>query len=238
MGRARGVAAMLSTLYSVYHTGLLVCYGAPSPVTEYLPLRDFYHRHTRSIFWELQDMLPAAIGNNVVFRNVFGWLIPPKVSFLKLVQPESMRLWYEKRHVIQDMLVPVNTLADSLQVFRDQYDLYPLWICPMRLPANIPGFVHPRNAPGQEDMFVDIGAYGIPKSAWNGTFNAKESGVAVESHVRKVGGFQMLYADVYLSKQHFEEMFDHPCLNECRKKYKAEGAFLTPYEKMVKKAPK
>jgi delta24-sterol reductase len=71
------------------------------PVTEYLPLRHFYHRHTRSIFWELQDMIPAAIGNNVLFRKVFGWLIPPKVSFLKLVQPESMRLWYEKRHVIQ-----------------------------------------------------------------------------------------------------------------------------------------
>jgi hypothetical protein len=48
----------------------------------------------------------------------------------------------------------------------------------------------------------------------------------------------MLYADVYLSKEQFEEMFDHTLLNECREKYKAHGAFLTPFEKMVKKAPK
>lgn len=26
-------------------------------VTEYIPLRDYYHRHTRSIFWELQVII-------------------------------------------------------------------------------------------------------------------------------------------------------------------------------------
>lgn len=25
-----------------------------APVIEYIPLREYYHRHTRSIFWELQ----------------------------------------------------------------------------------------------------------------------------------------------------------------------------------------
>lgn len=25
-----------------------------TPVIEYIPLREYYHRHTRSIFWELQ----------------------------------------------------------------------------------------------------------------------------------------------------------------------------------------
>lgn len=35
-----------------------------------------------------------------------------------------MRLWYEKMHVIQDMLVPVTSLGDSLAVFRQNYDLY------------------------------------------------------------------------------------------------------------------
>ena len=34
-------------------------------------------RHSRSIFWEIQDIIP--FGNNVVFRYLFGWLVPPKV---------------------------------------------------------------------------------------------------------------------------------------------------------------
>ena len=45
--------------------------------TEYIPLRHYYHRHSRSIFWEIQDIIP--FGNNVVFRYLFGWLVPPKV---------------------------------------------------------------------------------------------------------------------------------------------------------------
>jgi len=62
------------------------------------------------------------------------------------------------------MLVPVTTLADSLGVFRNHYDLYPLWICPMKV-MDVPGFIGPA---ADEDMFVDIGAYGIPKAAWEG----------------------------------------------------------------------
>ena len=86
--------------------------------------------------------LQAAIGNNLVFRLLLGWLLPPKVAFLKLIQPEAMRLWYENMHVIQDMLVPVTTLAASLGVFRKHYDLYPLWVCPMKL-MDVPGFIGP-----------------------------------------------------------------------------------------------
>jgi hypothetical protein len=42
-----------------------------------------YFRHSRSIFWEIQDIIP--FGNNVVFRYLFGWLIPPKVILEKIV---------------------------------------------------------------------------------------------------------------------------------------------------------
>jgi len=70
---------------------------------EYIPLRDYYHRHTKSIFWELEQIVP--IGNNVIFRWLLGWAVPPKVSFLKLTQTEALRKLYEEQHVIQDMLV-------------------------------------------------------------------------------------------------------------------------------------
>lgn len=51
---------------------------------EYIPLRDYYHRHTRSMFWEMELMLP--IGNHPLCRWLLGWLLPPKVPFLKLAQ--------------------------------------------------------------------------------------------------------------------------------------------------------
>ena len=54
---------------------------------------------SRSIFWELQDIIP--FGNNIVFRYLFGWLVPPKVSLLKLTQGKTLKRLYEEHHMIQ-----------------------------------------------------------------------------------------------------------------------------------------
>lgn len=82
---------------------------------EYIPLRDYYHRHSRSIFWEIQDIIP--FGNNPVFRYLFGWMIPPKVSLLKLTQPDAIKKLYESKHMVQDMLVPMTALKQAVDRF-------------------------------------------------------------------------------------------------------------------------
>lgn len=133
---------------------------------EYIPLMDYYHRHTRSIFWELQDIIP--FGNNIVFRVLCGWMVPPKVSLLKLTETETTKRLYEEHHVVQDMLVPITTLKESIDVFHREFDLYPLWLCPMAVYSTgyeeHGGFIHSAKFDGKlEEMFVDIGAYGNPR---------------------------------------------------------------------------
>ena len=61
--------------------------------------------------------------------------------------------------------------------------LYPLWLCPFVLP-NRPGFVHPRNNT-QPEMYVDIGAYGAPKSS---NYKAVETTRCLEKFVREHNG--------------------------------------------------
>jgi delta24-sterol reductase len=198
-------------------------------VVEYVPLRDYYHRHTRSIFWEAQDIVP--IGNHPLFRLLFGWMMPPKVSFLKLTQTEALHKMYKEQHVIQDMLVPVNKLQLSIEKFDEQYQLYPLWLCPMKL-YDVPGFVQPKI---EETMFVDIGAYGVPESARRGEFDGETSGKVVEAFVAEHKGFQMLYADSYLTRDEFRSMFDHTLLDKMRKQLGAEKAFPEPFAKVCHK---
>lgn len=62
-----------------------------------------------------QDIIP--FGNHPIFRYLLGWLMPPEVSLLKLTQPEAVAKLYEKAHVIQDMLVPVEHLEKAIEVF-------------------------------------------------------------------------------------------------------------------------
>lgn len=82
---------------------------------EYIPIKDYYHRHSRSIFWEMQDIVP--FGNNILFRYLLGWLNPPKVSLLKLTQTGAIKKLYEQHHLIQDMWLPIEKLQESISYF-------------------------------------------------------------------------------------------------------------------------
>jgi hypothetical protein len=57
------------------------------------------------------------------------------------------------------------------------------------------GLVHP--APGDKELFVDVGAYGNPTVK---SFKAKETCQRLEKYVRQVCGYQMMYADSYMTK--------------------------------------
>lgn len=62
--------------------------------------------------------------------------------------------------------------------------IYPLWLCPLKLPNN-PGMVHPAKEDIGEEMYVDIGAYGVPKVQ---PFCPEETTRKLEAFVRKVNG--------------------------------------------------
>uniref|UniRef100_A0A672G5W9 Delta(24)-sterol reductase n=1 Tax=Salarias fasciatus TaxID=181472 RepID=A0A672G5W9_SALFA len=202
---------------------------------EYIPLRQYYHRHTRSIFWELQvhtehtqDIIP--FGNNPIFRWLFGWMVPPKISLLKLTQGETIRRLYEQHHVVQDVLVPMKHLEASITRMHKDMNVYPLWLCPFRLPPSR-GMVHPKGQ--EEELYVDIGAYGEPKVKH---FEAKASTRQLEKFVRDVHGFQMLYADVYMEREEFWEMFDGQLYHRLREELGCKEAFPEVYDKICKSA--
>uniref|UniRef100_A0A9L0JBZ3 Delta(24)-sterol reductase n=1 Tax=Equus asinus TaxID=9793 RepID=A0A9L0JBZ3_EQUAS len=265
---------------------------------EYIPLRHYYHRHTRSIFWELQDIIP--FGNNPVFRYFFGWMVPPKISLLKLTQGETLRKLYEQHHVVQDMLVPMKCLQQALHTFQNDIhvsqgqagssgvvggalggglagglrlraarrgsletlpslpvarkewaeppmslspvgekaptpppwstQVYPIWLCPFILPSQ-PGLVHPKG--DETELYIDIGAYGEPRVKH---FEARSCMRQLEKFVRSVHGFQMLYADCYMNREEFWEMFDGSLYHKLRKQLGCEDAFPEVYDKICKAA--
>lgn len=120
-----------------------------------------------------------------MFRYILGWMVPPKVSFLKLTQGETVRRLYEQRQMIQDMLVPLQHVQKSLECFEKEVDIFPLWLCPFWLPTG-PGLARAKktgNAPGE--MYVDIGAYGEPKVPG---FHYRETTRKIEAFVRRHAG--------------------------------------------------
>lgn len=199
---------------------------------ESIPVRQYYHRHTRSFFWEMEEIIP--FGNKPWYRFLFGWALPPRIALLKFFETDTTRQLREKYHVVQDMLMPVSKLRDSLRYFHDEYLIYPLWLCPMRIPENPAGIgmVHPHTLPNglTDDLFVDIGAYGTPKRAH---FDGNQALKKLEEFVIENGGYQALYARTLMTEEQFRTMFDHSTYDGLRARMPyVKNAFGDIYRKV------
>ena len=200
-------------------------------LTEYIPLRQYYHRHTRSLFWEMSDVI--SFGNHPLFRFLLGWALPPRISLLKYFETETTHRLREKYHVVQDMLMPVSKLKESLLYFDKHYCIYPLWLSPMAIFDNRlnAGFIHPSKVEHKiDEMFVDIGAYGTPKAEG---FDGNSSLHDLEQFVLDNHGYQALYARTLLSVADFRKMFDHTSYDALRKSMPlCQQAFGEVYDKV------
>ena len=63
-----------------------------------------------------------------------------------------------------------------------------------------------RSPSNRDEMYVDIGLYGVPQ---RDSFDSEKTLRKMEEFVRYIGGFQMMYADSYMTREEFREMFDH-----------------------------
>ncbi|GAB4850659.1 Delta(24)-sterol [Ancistrocladus abbreviatus] len=210
---------------------------------EYIPTREYYHRHTRSLYWEGKLILP--FGDQFWFRFLFGWMMPPKVSLLKATQGEAVRNYYHENHVIQDMLVPLYKVGDALEWVHREMEVYPIWLCPHRLfKLPVKTMVYPE--PGFDlqkrqgdslyaQMFTDVGVYYAPGPILRGeVFDGAEAVRRMEQWLIENNSYQPQYAVTELNEKDFWRMFDASLYEKCRRKYGAVGTFMTVYYKSKK----
>ncbi|MEM7159099.1 MAG: FAD-binding oxidoreductase [Myxococcota bacterium] len=204
---------------------------------EYIPLRDYVHRHDRAIFWTLRDMIP--FGNHPVFRWVAGWACPPRIQMLKLTTTPGIRELTFTKQVFQDIVLPLTSLERAIELSEHLFDIYPVLVYPCAIMDHGDGkgqLRPPRPdtlVPGKNyGMYNDLGVYGVPAAVKRGEpYNATLAMRAMEHFTREVGGYSFLYADTFMSETEFREMFDHTLYDQVRRDYGAEGAFPTLYEK-------
>jgi len=204
---------------------------------EIIPLMDYYHRFTRSIFWELEDMIPFS--NHPLYRTLWGWMGAPEVSLLKLFQGPVIRKASVYAHVVQESIMPVDHLAEGVHRFDEWYGVYPLLVFALRVydRGNLSGFLKPegRNVkPGETwGIWVDLGAYGAPRAVKEGkVWDAKGNIRDMEHWTRDKGGWQAYYTDLFCTRNEFREMFNHDLLDAQRIKYGCNEAFPEVYDKV------
>ncbi|XP_019613547.1 PREDICTED: delta(24)-sterol reductase-like [Branchiostoma belcheri] len=205
---------------------------------EYIPLREYLLRHNRAIFWVVESMIP--FGNNPIFRLLFGWLLPPKPAFLKFTTTPGVRAMTFAKQVFQDIVLPMTVLEKSVDRAEELFDTYPILIYPCRIYDH--GVSRGQLRPPRKDqmcpgtnygMFYDLGVYGVPGPVKRRErYDPVHAMRSMEKFIREAGGYSFLYADIFMTREEFEEMFDLSLYEKVRKKYGAEGAFPHLYDKV------
>lgn len=200
--------------------------------TEYIPLREYYHRYTRSLYWHGELLVP--FGNHPLFRYTLGWMMPPKVSLMRLTQTERVRNYRDERNVVQDGLIPIRLLQQAIEMFHREFECYPLWMCAHKTFRTAhQGMLSPSEPGVSEEMFVDVGAWQVPrpvkrKEPWDGRAAVRN----FEAWLRENHGYQCLYAVTEQTRAEFWQMFDRTLYDAVRRKYGAEGAFMDVFDKV------
>jgi delta24-sterol reductase len=203
---------------------------------EYIPLRHYFHRHTPSVFFQLKDLIPFAYKK--WYRWLFAWMGAPKISLMKYSMTKELRRKALKNRVAQDIIIPIEEMNEALTHIDKNYRIYPLWICPVRLfnHGDNEGIIrNPINttADKESSMFVDIGIYGIPSFVKQGDWDSVTTSRNLEDYTFRKHGFHMLYADIFMTRQEFEQMYIHKLYRDMRDKYNAVGSFPEVYDKVI-----
>lgn len=205
---------------------------------EYIPLRHYLLRHNRSIFWVVEHMIPG--GNHPAFRALLGWMMPPRIAFLKFSTTPAVRKMTFTMQVFQDITLPISAMARAVNKADELFDMYPILLYPCRVYDRGPGSGQLRN-PAPEDrvpgtdhaMYFDLGVYGVPGPIARGEqFKTVHAMREMEGFTQSVRGFPFLYADTFMTKEEFEQMFDLTLYRKVRAAYGAEDAFPSLYDKV------
>ncbi|CAH0695596.1 unnamed protein product [Spodoptera exigua] len=205
---------------------------------ELIPLRDYLLRHNRAIFWVVEDML--SFGNDTLFRYLFGWLLPPKPAFLKFTTTPGVRAYTFTKQVFQDIVLPIKELERQIEIASALFEKFPLLVYPCKIIDHGPSSGQLKRpdakylVPGTNyAMYNDLGVYGVPgRVKEKKPYNPVRAMRQMEEFTREVGGYSFLYADIFMTREEFEVMFDLSLYEQVRKKYHADGAFPHLYDKV------
>lgn len=146
--------------------------------------------------------------------------------------------------------MPLHRLAEGVQNFDKWFGVYPLLVFPVRIfdRGALSGFLspdaseldlpqhqplHPSGKRVPSGLWVDLGAYGVPRLIKQGkAWDAKKNCRAMEHWTRAVHGWCAVYTDIFCTHDEFRAMFDHSLIDKCRKRLSAVGAFPEIYNKV------
>jgi FAD/FMN-containing dehydrogenase len=219
--------------------------------------KSYLFRHDRGSFWMASYRIPQMVASFLL-----GSLLDSTNMFLLA----TALPWVFPKHqiVLQDFMLPRNTVSDFFDGMQEVTPLYPVWLLPMR---NVPSEGSLFGAPspfaiadttealygsingngngngngggggGRSMHMVNVGAYGIPKRGKSpSAYSFERDNRRLEEVLVKHGGRKVFYSHAFFDEKTFyDKLYDGETYFRLRDKYCADGALPEIIEKVVTK---
>jgi delta24-sterol reductase len=217
--------------------------------------KSYLFRHDRGSFWMASYRIPQPVAQ---------YLMGPLLDSSNMFLLATMLPWAFPKHqiVLQDFMLPRNTVCSFFERMQKVTPLYPVWLLPMRnvpcgalfaapgpfeIAASTDAWYDSSNEEVSEAALADfrkrersmhmmnVGAYGIPK----GNYVFEEANRHLESLLVSHGGRKVFYSHAFFDdKTFYDSLYDGERYFKLREKYGAEGALPEIFEKVVTKSGK
>ena len=136
-----------------------------------------------------------------------------RVRYIKRFRSSKLREWEIYHHVVQESLVSIEHIEESIDKFHDLFAVYPLLFYPFRLMDHGPssGMLSCKKRYKDRDygFYFDLAAYGIPPAVLDKPekYNLVDNILELERYTHDKGGFLTPYTDIFFSREEYREMY-------------------------------
>ncbi|KAI0010197.1 FAD-binding domain-containing protein [Xylariaceae sp. FL0662B] len=192
---------------------------ASDPVVDYVPLIDYLFRWDRGGFW--------------VAKYAYKYFVTPFNRITRYLLDSFMhaRVMYHALHksglsdtyIIQDVGVPYEAVDEFHQWVDRTLNIYPIWLCPIRLRRDEPDSAHGLHADFADptrcpEFMLNFGIWGPGPGAYADLVRQNR---AIERKVHELGGKKTLYAQAYYTEDEFWQSYTRPPYDAVRARYHA-----------------
>ncbi|KAH0350229.1 FAD binding domain-containing protein, partial [Aureobasidium melanogenum] len=200
-----------------------------SSYTEFVPIKDYLFRFDRGAFW---GGYYAFKYHFAPFNNLTRYLLDDLIH-TKTMYTALHKSGLANEFVVQDIGFPYSTTPDFIDYLDENFNLYPLWLCPLKLNAPYPLTPKGKHYSQESLRVINVGVWG-PGPRNRTDFIAANR--AIEAKTKQLDGLKCLYAHAYYTAPEFWDLYDKDHYDALRTKYHA-SLLPSVFDKVTNNGP-
>jgi Delta24-sterol reductase len=191
----------------------------PTGWTDVVPITDYFFRYDRGAFWCARHSFDYL---HLPFNGFTRWLLD---GFMHTRELFNMLLATNAviQSIIQDLCLPAKNLDVFVAYAELEFNLWPLWLCPIRPNAGRGIF---QLSPSEtkegtdpvDDLWINVGLWGKAPPIVDEAIAANRR---LEATVRDLGGYKWLYGQTFYAEDEFWSIYPRADYDALRLKYHA-----------------